>query len=83
MRPKILILREPTDATQPLILKILGRAIAYPRDALGLAIALVEQYLGFCHLLAAHDRIMDRGEIVHHGPSEDFDTPDVHRHLSD
>ena len=82
MRPKVLILDEPTEGIQPSIIKNIGKAIEYLRDTSGLAIVLVEQYLDFCRELAGEVYIMDRGEIVHHGPPEDLDKADVRRHLS-
>lgn len=80
-RPKLLILDEPTEGIQPSIIKDIGRALTYLRDTAGLTILLVEQYLDFCRELADKVYIMDRGEIVHHGPAEDLDNADVRRHL--
>lgn len=80
-RPKLLVLDEPTEGIQPSIIKDIGHAIRYLRDTSGMAILLVEQYLDFCRELADHVYIMDRGEVVHHGPAEDLDRPDVRRHL--
>ena len=81
-RPRLLVLDEPTEGIQPSIIKDIGRAIRYLRDEVGLAILLVEQYLDFCRELADQVYIMDRGEIVHSGPAEDLDLPDVRRHLT-
>ena len=58
---------------QPSIIKDIGRALSYLRDTAGLTILLVEQYLDFCRELADDVYIMDRSEIVHHGPAEDLD----------
>ena len=82
MRPKILVLDEPTEGIQPSIIKDIGRAIRYLRDTSGMAILLVEQYLDFCRELADHVYIMDRGEIVHEGAAETLDTPEARRHLT-
>jgi urea transport system ATP-binding protein len=81
-RPRLLVLDEPTEGIQPSIIKDIGRAIRYLRDTAGLGILLVEQYLDFCRELADTVYIMDRGGIVHHGPAEDLDRPDVRRHLT-
>ena len=67
MRPKLLVLDEPTEGIQPSIIKDIGRAIRYLRDTAGIAVLLVEQYLDFCRELADQVHIMDRGEIVHSG----------------
>src|SRR5205823_8621232 len=53
MRPRLLILDEPTEGIQPSIIKEIGRAIRYLRDQAGIALLLVEQYLDFCSELAA------------------------------
>ncbi len=81
MRPKLLVLDEPTEGIQPSTIKDIGRAITYLRDTFGLTILLVEQYLDFCRQLADHVAIMDRAQIVYSGPAEGLDDPDVRRHL--
>ncbi|GIL01152.1 MAG: ABC transporter ATP-binding protein [Alphaproteobacteria bacterium] len=81
-RPKLLVLDEPTEGIQPSIIKDIGRAIRYLRDAAGLAILLVEQYLDFCRELADVVYIMDRGRIVHEGPAADLDRESVRSHLT-
>ena len=82
MRPKLLMLDEPTEGIQPSIIKDIGRAIRYLRDTAGITIVLVEQYLDFCRELADKVHIMDRGQIVHSGPGSDLDLKDVRRHLT-
>jgi urea transport system ATP-binding protein len=82
MRPKLLVLDEPTEGIQPSIIKDIGRAIQYLRDTMGLTILLVEQYLDFARGLADRVAIMDRGEIVYFGETAGLDDPDVRRHLT-
>jgi urea transport system ATP-binding protein len=82
MRPKLLVLDEPTEGIQPSIIKDIGRAIRYLRDTAGIAILLVEQYLDFCRELADDVYIMDRGQVVHSGPAEDLDKPEVRAFLT-
>lgn len=82
MRPKLLVLDEPTEGIQPSIIKDIGRAIRYLRDKAGIAILLVEQYLDFCRELADEVYVMDRGAIVHRGPAGDLDLPQVRRYLT-
>ena len=82
MRPKLLVLDEPTEGIQPSIIKDIGRAITHLRDTLGLTILLVEQYLDFARQLADQVAIMDRGEIVHVGAASALDDPSVRRHLT-
>ncbi len=82
MRPRLLVLDEPTEGVQPSIIKDIGRAIRFLRDEAGLTILLVEQYLDFCRDLSDHIHVMDRGEIVHSGPPESLDEAGVRRHLT-
>jgi urea transport system ATP-binding protein len=65
MRPKLLLLDEPTEGIQPSIIKDIGRAIAYLRNLGGIAIVLVEQYLDFARELGDHFAVMDRGAVVY------------------
>ncbi len=82
MRPKLLVLDEPTEGIQPSIIKDIGRAIVYLKEQAGLAIVLVEQYLDFAQELADRIAIMDRGEVVFSGTAADLDDPSVRRHLT-
>jgi urea transport system ATP-binding protein len=65
MRPRLLLLDEPTEGIQPSIIKDIGRAITYLRGLGKMAIVLVEQYLDFAHELGDHFVVMDRGSIVY------------------
>ena len=69
LRPRLLVLDEPTEGIQPSIIKEIGRALQALRDR-GIAILLVEQYLDFCREIGDHIYIMDRGEVVHQGAPE-------------
>jgi urea transport system ATP-binding protein len=82
MRPKLLVLDEPTEGIQPSVIKDIGRAIVYLRQRGDMAILLVEQYLDFAHELADDFAVMDRGEIVMSGTCADFDTEAVRRHMT-
>ncbi|MCC0055596.1 MAG: urea ABC transporter ATP-binding subunit UrtE [Rhodobiaceae bacterium] len=82
MRPKVLLLDEPTEGIQPSIIKDIGRAIQFLKAEFGLTIVLVEQYLDFCRELADKVYIMDRGQVMHTGPAEDLDKPEVRAHLT-
>ena len=65
MRPKLLLLDEPTEGIQPSIIKDIARAIAYLRNLGTIAIVLVEQYLDFARELGDHFAVMERGAIVY------------------
>jgi urea transport system ATP-binding protein len=82
MRPKLLVLDEPTEGIQPSVIKDIGRAITFLRQRGDMAILLVEQYLDFAHELADDFAVMDRGEIVLSGTRETFDAEAVRRHMT-
>ena len=63
MRPKVLLLDEPTEGIQPSIIKDIGRAITYLRSLGNIAIVLVEQYLDFACELGDTFAVMDRGAV--------------------
>ncbi len=65
MRPRLLLLDEPTEGIQPSIIKDIGRAIEYLRNLGDIAIVLVEQYLDFALELGDTFAVMDRGQIVY------------------
>src|SRR5690606_16943443 len=65
MRPRLLLLDEPTEGIQPSIIKDIGRAITYLRSLGQIAIVLVEQYLDFARELGDQFAVMDRGSIVY------------------
>ncbi|MEW6641479.1 MAG: urea ABC transporter ATP-binding subunit UrtE [Pseudomonadota bacterium] len=64
MRPRLLLLDEPTEGIQPSIIKDIGRAISYLRSLGNIAIVLVEQYLDFACELGDHFAVMDRGTVT-------------------
>jgi urea transport system ATP-binding protein len=82
MRPKLLVLDEPTEGIQPSVIKDIGRAISFLRQRGDMAILLVEQYLDFAHELADDFAVMDRGEIVMSGTRETFDAEKVRSHMT-
>ena len=82
MRPKLLVLDEPTEGIQPSIIKDIGRVIALLRGRGDMAILLVEQYFDFAHELAQTIAVMDRGAIVLAGSRVALDAQDVRRRLS-
>ena len=73
MRPRLLLLDEPTEGIQPSIIKDIGRAIAYLRGLGEMAIVLVEQYLDFASELGDYFAVMERGAIVYASTRADLD----------
>jgi urea transport system ATP-binding protein len=82
MRPKLLLLDEPTEGIQPSIIKDIGRAIRYLRGLGEMAIVLVEQYLDFASELSDHFAVMDRGAIVYAGDKASMDDGALKRALA-
>jgi len=82
MKPRLIVLDEPTEGIQPSIIKDIGRVISLLRDRGEMAILLVEQYFDFARDLAQRIVVMDRGDIVLSGRREELDEQDVRRRLS-
>ncbi|MFI5011386.1 MAG: urea ABC transporter ATP-binding subunit UrtE [Hyphomicrobiales bacterium] len=82
MRPKLIVLDEPTEGIQPSIIKQIAAAIDYLRCSGEIAILLVEQYFDFAKQLADKFFVMDRGEIVLSGAGADMNDADVRRLMS-
>src|SRR6516164_9529030 len=82
MRPKVLLLDEPTEGIQPSIIKDIGRAIAYLRNLGKIAVVLVEQYLDFARELGDHFAVMDRGAIVYSCSRESMDEAALKRAMA-
>ncbi|MES2098816.1 MAG: urea ABC transporter ATP-binding subunit UrtE [Pseudomonadota bacterium] len=76
-RPRLLVLDEPTEGIQPSIIKDIGRAILSLREGGTMAIVLVEQYFDFARDVADAFVVMDRGQVVLAGASEDLDEAQV------
>jgi urea transport system ATP-binding protein len=82
MKPRLIVLDEPTEGIQPSIIKDIGRVIALLRQRGSMAILLVEQYFDFAHELAQSMVVMDRGDVVLSGRREALNEEDVRRRLS-
>ncbi|ASP38095.1 urea ABC transporter ATP-binding subunit UrtE [Bacterioplanes sanyensis] len=72
LRPKLLILDEPTEGIQPSIIKDIQAVIELLRDRGQMAIVLVEQYLEFAAELADDFIILERGRVVAEGPGHEL-----------
>jgi urea transport system ATP-binding protein len=82
MRPRLLLLDEPTEGIQPSIIKDIGRAIDYLRSLKDMAIVLVEQYLDFAQELGDQLVVMDRGAIVYASDKTHMDEGALKRALA-
>jgi urea transport system ATP-binding protein len=78
MRPKLLLLDEPTEGIQPSI----GRAISYLRNLGNIAIVLVEQYLDFACELGDSFAVMDRGAVKYACDRANLDPAEISRQMA-
>ena len=63
MKPKVLILDEPTEGIQPSIIKIIRDVILHVKEIKKTTIVLVEQYFDFVQDIADEVVIIDRGKV--------------------
>ncbi len=82
MRPKLLLLDEPTEGIQPSIIKDIGRAISYLRNLGNIAIVLVEQYLDFACELGDNFAVMDRGAVKFSCDRSNLDPSEISRAMA-
>jgi len=67
MKPKVLLLDEPTEGIQPNIISQIGRVITYLKSKGDIAVILVEQYFDFAYGLADQFYVFRRGSVAMHG----------------
>ncbi|MEO8441808.1 MAG: urea ABC transporter ATP-binding subunit UrtE [Betaproteobacteria bacterium] len=77
LRPKLLILDEPTEGIQPSIIKDISNVISSLIKGGEMAVRLVEQYYDFAKSLADHYLVMSRGEIIKQGLGKNMDSENV------
>ena len=82
MRPRLLLLDEPTEGIQPSIIKDIGRAISYLRNLGQIAIVLVEQYLDFAQELGDQFLVMDRGSVIYASSRSELDEAALKRAMA-
>jgi branched-chain amino acid transport system ATP-binding protein len=84
VNPKLMLLDEPMEGLAPIIVQDLVRVIGRIAADSGLGFILVEQHARLALQLAAHCVVLERGRIVHRGPSAELlaDDERLHRLLS-
>jgi urea transport system ATP-binding protein len=82
LRPKCVLLDEPTEGIQPSIVHELGDVIRRLYSEEKLAVLLVEQKLPFARRVAERFFLMDRGAMVASGPMNDLSDDLVRKHLA-
>ena len=71
MRPRVLLLDEPTEGIQPNIIQQIGRVITYLKTRGDIAVVLVEQYFDFAYGLADRFYVLRRGAVALSGTKSD------------
>lgn len=67
MKPRVLLLDEPTEGIQPNIIQQIGRVIEYLKGKGDMAIILVEQFFDFAYGLADQFYVFRRGAVAMQG----------------
>jgi len=82
MRPKVLLLDEPTEGIQPNIIQQIGRVITYLKGKGDIAIVMVEQYFDFAYGLADHIYVFRRGNVAISGRKAALDRASLRAEVS-
>jgi ABC-type branched-subunit amino acid transport system ATPase component len=72
VRPKLLLLDEPTEGLQPTIVQQLRELLPTIRDRFGVACLLVEQNLDFAFGVAERGYVLERGAIALSGTVDEL-----------
>ncbi len=73
MKPKVLLLDEPTEGIQPNVIQQIGHVLEYLKAKGDMAIVLVEQYFEFAYGLADQVYVFRRGTVSASGRTDSFD----------
>ncbi|MDX1808629.1 MAG: ABC transporter ATP-binding protein [Sulfurospirillaceae bacterium] len=76
MKPKILLLDEPSEGIQPSIIDDIAVALNSLNKNMGMALIIAEQNFDFCMSIAERALIMDRGTIMKKATKEELHTDD-------
>lgn len=71
-QPKVMLLDEPSEGVQPSIVQEIGETLAELVRNTGISLLLVEQNLDLALSLAQNCVVLEKGEIVHRGSSEEL-----------
>jgi urea transport system ATP-binding protein len=72
MRPKVLLLDEPTEGIQPSIIQQIGEALNQLRARGNMAVVLVEQNADFAYRLADQFCVMEGGRVKRSVPKAGY-----------
>lgn len=83
LKPKILILDEPTEGIQPSIIEDIGEAIKRVNRELGITVFIVEQYLDFVLGISDYLYIMEKGSIIKQGETGKISADEITRIMTE
>jgi ABC-type branched-subunit amino acid transport system ATPase component len=72
LRPRLLLLDEPTEGLQPSVVQVLRRTLSTIRDELGIGLLLVEQNLDFAFAVTDRGYVLEKGEIAASGTTAEL-----------
>jgi branched-chain amino acid transport system ATP-binding protein len=70
--PTVLLMDEPSEGLAPVIVEQVFEALARIRERRDMAIVLVEQHAALALEFSEAAMVMDRGRVVHEGPSREL-----------
>jgi urea transport system ATP-binding protein len=82
MRPRVLLLDEPTEGIQPNVIQQIGRVLEFLKAEGNMAIILVEQYFEFAYGLADQVYVFRRGAVSLSGDAKSFDKAELRAAVS-
>lgn len=80
--PKLLLLDEPTEGIQPNIVAEIEDLIISLKKNAGLTILLAEQNIDFTRSGGDYFAMLEKGQVVSHGPTSGLTDELIHRHLA-
>ncbi len=72
MKPRVLLMDEPSEGLAPLVVKLIGELVARLRSEQELSILIAEQNLALALEVADRVYVLDRGELVHQASAAEF-----------
>ena len=80
--PEVLLLDEPTEGIQPNIIQQIGEVLHKLIERNGVTVVMVEPYVDFVRRFGHHFYVMNRGQVVSGGPTDELSSEIVRRYLS-